>query len=249
MILLSLPFSEAASPRDKSAQAARRRKPHLIRPISTAGAPAAGELRGALVQCKAFLSAKGRVCVCVRDLRPGRRSLLRSLPPNLLRAGGEGKTPQDPPARPPNCSESSANTSPRGAGKHRWKKGSGGCEPSCEPEREGRRSSRGRVFAAGGWSQWRADVSVAGAARGLRACARNSPRASAGCSEPLFKRVSGRVSVCGGEGAGGGSPCPGAGPAQPIWGRPDVRGAPGAGRGPGRGQVPAGPGAASEIPV
>lgn len=189
------------------------------------------------------------VCVCVRDLRPGRRSLLRSLPPNLLRAGGEGKTPQDPPARPPNCSESSANTSPRGAGKHRWKKGSGGCEPSCEPEREGRRSSRGRVFAAGGWSQWRADVSVAGAARGLRACARNSPRASAGCSEPLFKRVSGRVSVCGGEGAGGGSPCPGAGPAQPIWGRPDVRGAPGAGRGPGRGQVPAGPGAASEIPV
>lgn len=63
--------------------------------------------------------------------------------------------------------------------------------------------------------------------------------------KPLFKRVSRRVSVCGGEGAGGGCPGPGAGPAQPIWGRRDVRGAPGAGRGPGRGQVTAGGAAAA----
>lgn len=147
------------------------------RPISSDPFPQREPLRpakSAEPRCVGFLSAKGRVCV---RPAPGAR-----IPPPLAAPqpapGGEGvkeKKPQDPPARPPNCSESSANTSPRGAGKHRWKKGSGEYEPSGEPEREGRRSSRGRVFAGGGWSQWRADVSVAGAARGLRACVRSSP--------------------------------------------------------------------------
>lgn len=36
------------------------------------------------------------------------------------------------------------------------------------------------MFVGGGWSQWRADVSVAGAARGLRACVRNGPGATPG---------------------------------------------------------------------
>lgn len=86
---------------------------------------------------------------------------------------------------------------------------------------------------------------------GCRSCqgsacvCKKRPLSRCGLSRSPSLRVSRRVSVCGGEGAGGGCPSPGAGPAQPIWGRRDVRGAPGAGRGPGRGQVTAGGAAAA----
>lgn len=97
MILLSLPLSEAASAGDKSAQAASSRKLHLIRAISTAGAPADSELRGPLVQ---EFPLRQRTCT---PLRPSANPSARF--PSTCPGGAKEKTIQVPPVAPETATE------------------------------------------------------------------------------------------------------------------------------------------------